>query len=196
MMNSDVTSSLPTTWLFLSGVQGSGKSSLAEPLQECYLNQQFSCSKIEGDKHHSLKAIQTMQAGRGVEELGDHYRSQWLQSILGACRNEQLRGNHVICSCSLLTEELRKQALRYASDFETPAMILWIDVPETELRHRLQSRRDHFAPAAMLDKQLASLEMPTDSEGPDVVVINGDSDMATVALRAWHAIEQVQFLDG
>ena len=78
-------------------------------------------------------------------------------------------------ACSALTahhRELLKGTLR-------PVRFVYLKNPPEVLQARLQARRDHFAGAALLDSQLATLEEPGDA----ALVVDGTADLDTIIGR-------------
>ncbi|WP_218932271.1 shikimate kinase [Adhaeretor mobilis] len=176
--------------LFFAGVQGAGKSTVA-----LRTGVEIGCPYVDADDYHSEAAIQLMSAGKGVDELGEQYREQWLQRVIGACRTHHLIGLNVACACSLLTKSLRAEAVLSISDLGAEARVVFLDCSKDELCRRLTARDakgQHFARLSMLDGQLEALELPIADEESNVVVINADDrDPARVACRAWLASSQL-----
>lgn len=158
----------------LSGVSGSGKSSVARELARrcgfCYL---------EGDDFHSREARERMGQGK---PLDDTWRAPWIESIR----------NHLRCiaeerqDCVLAFSGLKKRyrdALR-GNGFRV--LFLLLTAERDVIRARLERRRGHFMPPALLDSQLDALELPR--EEPDVLLIDATPPLEEVVSRAVRAV--------
>src|SRR5690606_14641735 len=73
----------------------------------------------------------------------------------------------LVVACSALRRTYRDQ-LRQAG----PLRFVFLDVPEAELRRRLDTRSGHYMPVDLLADQLAVLERPGPDE-PDVETLDG-----------------------
>ena len=150
---------LPT--VVLTGVAGSGKTTIGRALAD-RLGVEF----IDGDDFHGDAARQRMREGRPLTESD---RQQWLARLVDGVA-ECLPA---VLACSALRRHHRER-LR-----ELPgARIVVLDVPEPELRRRLEARTGHFFPSRLLDSQLATWEPPSESE--PVTVVPGDRDALVI----------------
>jgi gluconokinase len=158
----------PATALIVMGVTGSGKSTVGAALAQ-RLGWQF----IEGDALHPRHNVAKMRRG---EPLDDDDRRPWLALICEAI-NQGLRCHPgVVASCSALRRRYREQLLQGCPGLR----FLLLHGPRELLRERLQARRDHFMPAALLTSQLDTLELPSADE-PVVTLDIGDHVEALVA---------------
>jgi gluconokinase len=137
------------------GVSGTGKSSVAAGLAGV-----LGVPWIDGDELHAPEAVARM---RGGQSLTDEDRWPWLARI-GACLvNEEAAPDGVVVACSALKRAYRDR-LRAAA----PGLrFVFLDGPRALIQRRLEERRGHYMPPALLDSQLQTLEKPGASE-PDV----------------------------
>ena len=143
------------------GVAGSGKSTIG-PLVAAALDVPF----LDADDFHDPADIEQMRAGIPLDEAS---RAPWLDRLHTALEAHRDRG--VVLACSALTPGARA---RLAAGL--PVRFASLTVPPAVLAERLEQRRHHFAGAALLPSQLATLEL-----GPDVVAVDGDRPPADVA---------------
>ena len=127
------------------GPSGNGKSTLAEALARA-LDRTF----IEGDMHHPVANIAKMARG---EPLNDADRAPFLTSI-GRALGE---AGGAVAACSALKRSYRRRLEEVAG---RPILYILPLVEREELRRRMEARRDHFMPPALLDSQLATFERP------------------------------------
>jgi carbohydrate kinase (thermoresistant glucokinase family) len=156
------------TRIVLMGVTGSGKSTIGR-IVATRLGAPF----VDADDLHSREAIAKMHAGHA---LTDADRAPWLRRVHAALRD--LGDGPLVAACSALKRSYR-DALREGL---APLTFVLLDVDLSVLRARLAARTDHFAGAALLPSQLATLE-----EGDDVVrveTIGAPDEVADAVLDA------------
>ena len=127
------------------GVSGSGKTTVGSALA-ARLGLRF----VDADDLHPAANVEKMAAGI---PLTDEDRWPWLDAV-GAV----LADGPVVVACSALRRVYRDR-LRAAA----PALRLVYLHGSRELLAERMGHRDHFMPVALLDSQLATLEVP----GPD-----------------------------
>lgn len=165
----DDVQSLPIPTVVLTGVAGSGKTTIGRELAV-----RWGVELVDADDFHSEAARQRMREGRPLTESE---RQEWLSRLLDSVADRP----PVVLACSALRRRHRDR-LR-----ELPGVrIVILDVPEPELRRRLASRAGHFFPAGLLDSQLATWEPPDACER--VAVIPGDEDVPTTVDRIADAL--------
>jgi gluconokinase len=158
----------------LMGVTSSGKSTIAHELV-ALTGWKFA----EGDDYHSEANRQKMHAGI---PLTDEDRIPWLASlhevILGWFRN----GDSGVLTCSALKQSYRDQLVK---DLPHDACrFVLLDVPIQVLRERISHRPGHFMNPALLDSQIATLELPQDA-----LRIDATEGAATVARRIFTQLQ-------
>lgn len=133
------------------GVSGSGKSTLGRALAA-----ELDWAFIEGDELHPTANVALMTAGT---PLTDEHRQPWLEALNRLMADHERRGEPAVVACSALKRSYRDTLqrglgnVRFVFLYGEPALI----------RTRLDGRRGHFMPPALLDSQVALLEPPTDA---------------------------------
>jgi gluconokinase len=148
----------PVSAVVVMGVAGSGKSTIASMLA-AHLGWVF----VDGDWLHPASNVEKM---RGGTPLTDDDRWPWLQAIAGRMREVNANGDGVVVACSAL-----KRAYRAVLLDGDGARLCYLDGDRETIAARLASRDGHFMPAALLDSQFETLEVPGADERPIVVSI-------------------------
>ena len=131
------------------GVASCGKTTLGEALAA-----QLRLPFVEGDKLHGEANVAKMSSGI---PLTDEDRWPWLARVGTA-----LQGNAgVIASCSALKKAYRRAI---AESAKRPVVFIHLHGEESLLAARIAERKGHFMPASLLATQLATLEVPDESE--------------------------------
>ncbi|PWE48387.1 gluconokinase [Thioclava sp. NG1] len=145
------------------GVCGSGKSTVGEALSRA-----SGLTYIDGDDLHPESNVEKMRTGLPLNDLD---RAPWL----AACgRSLAERREGLILGCSALKASYRHLIRANAKPAE-PTFI-YLHGTRALLRARLEARRDHFMPSALLDSQLETLDPPSPSEGALTVSIEHSPD--------------------
>jgi len=134
--------------LIVMGVSGCGKSTLGAAIAA-----KLGLAFLDGDTLHPAENIVKMEAG---QPLNDADRTPWLATVgtrLAA------PGGQVI-ACSALKRSYRDM-IRAAAP---RAVFVHVHGSRDMLLSRMSSRIGHFMPAALLDSQLSTLEMPAADE--------------------------------
>jgi gluconokinase len=155
-----------TVTLVVSGVSGSGKSTVAAELVR-----RTGWVFLEGDDLHPKSNRSRMAAGR---PLDDADRLPWLRAVSDWIGGAESAGQDAVVTCSALRRHYR-DLLR---DGHPSVRFVELAVASDELRRRLEERREHFMPAALLDSQLATLE----PLGPDEPGLRVDAAGSTAAV--------------
>jgi gluconokinase len=150
------------------GVSGCGKTSVGEGL-----SRSTSIRFIDGDALHPQANVDKMSAGN---PLTDQDRWPWLEAI-----GREFAKSHepLIIGCSALKRSYRDRIRHHAG-----AMVTFIHLTGTRevIGKRMQARKDHFMPPALLDSQFAALEPPTADE--DSISIDIDQPLEVIIARA------------
>ncbi len=147
----------------LMGVTGTGKSTVAEALTKL-TGWQFA----EGDDYHSEANKQKMSAG---VPLTDGDREPWLESLHDVLAGWVAAGQSGVMTCSALKRHYR--ATLSAGLPPDAIRFVLLQAPRQVLQDRLSKRTGHFMNPALLDSQLATLELSDDlvrvsaTEGPE-----------------------------
>jgi gluconokinase len=65
---------------------------------------------------------------------------------------------------------------RLRSAVKPPLLFLYLSVDRETLERRMQNRHGHFMPAALLDSQLNTLEVPAGDEADAITIAVDDGD--------------------
>lgn len=150
--------------VIVMGVSGSGKSTLGAALA-----QKLDFSFLEGDSFHSEENKRKMSAGIALEDAD---RWPWLATLsAGIVAVRPKKG--VVATCSALKRTYRE---RIRSMVEPPLLFVYLSVGRETLERRMQNRHGHFMPAALLDSQLNTLEVPASAETDAITIAVGDAD--------------------
>lgn len=164
-----------TLRIVVMGVSGCGKSTVASALAA-----QIGGGFTDGDDLHSAASIAKMAAG---QPLTDDDRCPWLDRVGGALA--QAAGPHVI-ACSAL-KRIYRDRIRAAAG--GPVSFVCLQGPQDLLWARMQARQGHFMPAALLDSQLATLQLPDADE--HAVIVSIDQTPAEIVRDALDGIRQL-----
>jgi gluconokinase len=155
------------TIAIVMGVSGSGKTTVAAGLarEEGWI-------LLEGDSFHPPANIAKMKAGT---PLTDDDRWPWLRAI--AAKEDELlaAGQSAAVACSALRRVYRDILIGDRPD----TLLVYMRGSKALIGERMQARKGHFMPAALLDSQFATLEEPGPDEHPIVVDIAGSADAVT-----------------
>ncbi|MFY0526265.1 gluconokinase [Archangium gephyra] len=150
--------------VIVMGVSGSGKTTVGQRLAAA-----LGCHFRDADDFHSPENIAKMTARI---PLTDEDREPWLAVLRELLENTLAAGEDLVLACSALKRTYRERLTVDA------ALQRWVylQAPRELIAERLKARRGHYMPAAMLDSQLAALEVPEDalrvdaSADPDTMV--------------------------
>ena len=134
--------------IYIMGVSGTGKSTIGLKLSKI-MGMPF----FDGDDFHSLANKTKMKNG---SPLTDEDRYNWLLAIHGHVA-KQLQLNSCIVACSALKKQYR---YLLAKNIEQHTKWIFLNGSFTKVLERLQNRKDHFMPTALLKSQFKTLEIP------------------------------------
>jgi carbohydrate kinase (thermoresistant glucokinase family) len=168
---------IPKLVLIVMGVSGSGKSTVAEAL-----NQHLHWPYQEGDELHPPSNVQKMHHG---VPLTDEDRAPWLAAIRTWIDARVAAGEPGLITCSALKRSYRDGLV----DGRRQVRLLYLQASKQVLQDRLERRAGHFMPASLLESQLQTLEPPGPDEHPLVVNVEGTLDESVqAALNALQAV--------
>lgn len=179
------------------GVSGTGKSTLGPALAKA-----LDLPYVEGDDLHPRSNIEKMSAGH---PLTDSDREPWLKLIrttaehmtLEVQSGAKVNKRGVVIGCSALKRRYRdvlrgieqqenngKLSTSQLPDSILKTVFVYIEGTRDVLMDRMTKRTGHFMKPSMLDKQLETLEDPTQEEGVIVVsLVDSTEDQVRVAQR-------------
>ena len=137
----------------LMGVTGTGKTTVAKELVR-----RTGWEFAEGDDYHSAANKQKMHAGI---PLTDSDRGPWLETLHQVLAGWMEAGQSGVMTCSAL-KAVYRDTLRAGLSPESVHFVL-LEAPKEVLHERLEHRTGHYMNPALLDSQLATLEIPGDA---------------------------------
>lgn len=169
------------------GVSGCGKTSVASMLAS-----RTGGLFLDADDFHPRKNTTKMAAGI---PLTDEDRWPWLDTLNGELKSEAPSGQSVFLACSAL-----RQAYRDRLAAGLPALqFIYLKGSKELIRARLQSRKNHFMPPALLESQFATLEEPQDAlvaDIEDAIPVLVDKLVARIGAQAKHQEHRPNFPAG
>jgi len=138
--------------VIVMGVAGSGKSTVGAALAAA-LGWRF----VDADDHHAAESVAKMARG---EPLGDADRWPWLDRLRAIVDAGLAAGERLVLACSALKASYRE---RLAGGAAGRVRFVYLAGSAELFRGRLARRAGHFMKPAMLDSQLATLEVPADA---------------------------------
>lgn len=154
------------------GVAGCGKSTVAEAIHE-----RLRYVYAEGDDFHPQANIDKMSAGI---PLTDEDRWPWLKVInTWMVAREALDENTVVSSSAL------KRSYREVLAQNVPTFFVHLTGSQELIQQRLNERKGHFMPPALLPSQFAILEpLQPDENGVEVSIEGSVEEMVERAVTA------------
>jgi len=137
--------------VIVMGVSGSGKTTVGQRLAAA-LGWRFR----DADDFHPPVNIAKMTAGI---PLTDEDRGPWLAVLRELLENTLAAGEDLVLACSALKHTYRE---RLTVDAVRQRWV-YLQASRELITERLKARQGHYMPAAMLDSQLAALEVPEDA---------------------------------
>jgi len=140
------------------GVAGSGKSTLATMLARACGGE-----LLDADDFHPPENIVKMKS---ATPLNDADRVGWLNRLNRELNRRIDRPRPVFLACSAL-----KRAYRVEITHGLAVNWIYLKISRAAVGIRMQQRKDHFMPAALLDSQFEALEEPGSS---DAFILNAE----------------------
>jgi gluconokinase len=141
-----------TSRICVMGVAGVGKTVVGTQLARA-----LGVAFLDGDDMHPPENVRRM--ARGIP-LTDEDRRGWLAAIAERLARARRTRTGLVVSCSALKHTYR-DILRSA---DPDVRFVHLTGDRALIAQRLSERTGHFMPAALLDSQLATLEIPTARE--------------------------------
>jgi len=133
--------------IIVMGVSGSGKSTIAKKLA-----QKLNITYQDADDFHPPANVEGMASGA---VLNDTDRQPWLENLADLLAKNKDQG--LVLACSALKESYR-QTLN--AKLKVPATTVFLSGTYELIYQRMQNRKDHFMPPALLQSQFRTLEEP------------------------------------
>ncbi|WP_322517857.1 gluconokinase [Rhodopseudomonas palustris] len=156
--------------LIVTGVSGSGKSTIGELLAE-----RLGWTYQDGDDFHPPANVAKMSAG---QPLTDDDRWPWLRAIAAEIDRIADEGHHAVIGCSALKRAYRDILVHGRADVR----IVYLDGSRELIAARMAARKNHFMPGGLLDSQFATLEQPGADERPITVSIDASIEQIVDAI--------------
>jgi gluconokinase len=147
----------PTSTIVVMGVSGSGKSTLLRALAD-----ELGWPAAEADDFHPPANVARMRSGT---PLTDQDRWPWLEALAAWIGERERAGQNALVTCSALRRAYR-DLLRRGHE---SVWFVHLVVEPAAIADRLEHRRGHYMPAALLSSQLETLE-PLDPDEPGASV--------------------------
>lgn len=132
------------------GVAGTGKTTVGRLLAG-----ELKIPFLDGDDYHPESSKLKMKRGIPLDEAD---RVPWLMRL--AAEIAGVNGRPVVLACSALRQSHRDLLAANAPD---GIVFIHLTGPAEVIRNRLEGRRTHYFPPALLDSQLETLEPPQDA---------------------------------
>lgn len=136
--------------IVVMGVSGSGKSTIGALIADA-----LGVNFIDGDSLHPMENVAKMAAG---EPLTDTDRWPWLAQVGQELNGAGAAG--LVVACSALKRSYRTAILADAPS----AVFVHLHGSREVLSGRMEGRSDHFMPPALLESQLATLQLLENDE--------------------------------
>ena len=167
---------MTTRVVVVMGVSGIGKTVVGRAVAD-----RLGWGFEDADRFHPRANVERMS--RGIP-LTDTERWPWLDALADLITATLAGDGGLVLACSALARRYRDR-MGVGRD---GVRLVSLDGPPELIRARIEARRDHFMPAALLDSQLAALERPIPDERPIVVGIDAAPD--AIAARIVTALER------
>lgn len=142
----------PPPVIFVMGVSGSGKSTVASSLASS-----LEIPFLEGDSFHPESNVRKMASGI---PLNDEDRFPWLHAIRDSL--DKSEETSVVISCSMLKRAYRRILFL---GLRRTILLVYLNGTFELLQARVERRSAvHFMPASLLRSQFDALEEPTEEE--------------------------------
>ena len=140
----------------LMGVSGVGKTTLGE-----VLSQRTGWRLYDADQFHSAQNIEKMRSGIALQDAD---RWPWLDRMNALLLQKQAEDESVLLACSALKQKYRDRLANGCQDLHW----IYLKGDFDLIRSRLESRKNHYMKAGLLESQFAALEEPRDAIVVDV----------------------------
>ena len=138
------------TVFVVMGVSGCGKTTVGKALAA-----QLDCPFYDGDDFHPPQNVAKMASGIPLDDVDRH---PWLARLHDLLAGHVVRGETAVLACSALKKKYRNQL-----QVNNQTCFIFLQGSFDLIWARMQTRKDHYMKAEMLQSQFDTLESP----GPD-----------------------------
>ncbi|MCR9100550.1 MAG: gluconokinase [bacterium] len=138
--------------IYIMGVAGSGKSSIGRQFAEA-----TGLPFYDGDDFHPKANVEKMAAG---QPLTDEDRAGWLAAIHQFAVEQLEAGASLVLACSALKARYRTTL---SAGIENQTTWVYLEGSYDLIKSRMEARKGHFMPPALLQSQFDALEPPADA---------------------------------
>ncbi len=133
--------------LVVMGVSGTGKTTIGKMLAH-----KLDIPFFDGDDFHPESNVEKMSAGIPLEDTD---RMEWLQTLNKLAKQHKSSG--AVIACSALKEYYR-EILK--EEMEDDMEFIFLEGSFQLIKNRIEQRKGHFMPMALLQSQFNTLETP------------------------------------
>ena len=156
--------------IVVMGVCGTGKSTIGRRLADA-----LDCPYADADDFHPEANVAKMRSGIA---LNDGDREPWLDCLREMMASHLQSGHSIVLACSALREVYRERL--QPTGF--PLRFIFLQGDRDLLVERVNARADHYMPPALVDSQLATLEVPSPADALWCNVASAPTDILAKAL--------------
>jgi carbohydrate kinase (thermoresistant glucokinase family) len=138
--------------IYVMGVAGSGKSTVGRQFAEA-----TGLPFYDGDDFHPDANVEKMAAG---QPLTDEDRADWLAAMHRFVVEKLEAGQSLVLACSALKARYRATL---SAGIEAQTTWVYLEGSYDLIKSRMEARKDHFMPPALLQSQFDALEPPADA---------------------------------
>jgi gluconokinase len=150
--------------IVLIGPAGAGKTTVGTALAHS-LGWRF----VDADDFHSPENRARLAHG---DALSDADRAPWLASLRREIERAIEHDESIVLACSALRRSYRAALRPPSKGAAEQVRFVYLRASVAQLDRRLRTRVGHFAPPALLESQLETLEEPFPEEG--VLTVDGE----------------------
>lgn len=154
----------------MTGIAGSGKTTVGRLLAA-----RLECDFLEGDRRHSVVNIRKMAAQTPLTEAD---RQEWLDAIANDIHRAIDLKRETVITCSALKQAHRQRFMTLG-----PVQMVWLELPEADLRQRLAQRDNHYMQAQLLASQLDAFD--TISAEEPILAVDAAQPPSAVVEQIW-----------
>jgi len=137
--------------IIIMGVAGCGKTTVGK-----LLSQKLDWRFVEGDEFHPPANVEKMSKGIPLQ---DEDRWPWLQILRSIIEESIHKNENVVVACSALKAAYRN--ILWGSNKDV--RLVYLKGSFEIIEKRIQERKGHFMPSALLKSQFSALEEPQDA---------------------------------